>query len=63
MFVLHPSLPNEFWPIEQDASISCAFLFRFATALGSSPALDSTGFRTLNMVTWDPFLIVNFGAS
>ena len=38
-------------------------LFRFATALGTAAALDSAGFRTLDVMVGNPFLIESLGTS
>lgn len=38
-------------------------LFRFATALGTAAALDSAGFRTLDVMVGDPFFVESLGTS
>lgn len=38
-------------------------LFRLSTALGTAAALDSAGFRTLDVVVGDPFFVENLGTS
>jgi hypothetical protein len=38
-------------------------LFRLATTLWSSAALETPSFGSLDVMTWDPFLVVLLGAS